>query len=225
VIIPWTNLHRYMHQIEFPRDILDDRGGKVALRVSRKDLEELILTQSVYGEGTWNNLKRLKLLVPVEELIGRISSLDRKLDRPPTGIPFVYDDELGDTRSVLVLKRFVLESLDCRCLLCKREWKTTQSRSKTFANHALKCPAYQAELAKLAAKLPRLGDAARRELIMERYLEVTEIGEFHRWDNNFSIKELRNNPNEIESERTRLERQGKQNERRGIRNGVADAIL
>ena len=204
--IPWTNIHRYMHQIEFPKDILEDNGSKVALRASRKDLEELILTKSVYGKGTWNKLKSLRLLVRVEELSCRISALDRLLDRPPTGIPYVYDDDLGDTRSVTVLKRFVTVSISCTCRLCGAEWRTTLSAAETYRKHIRKCALYPAALAKLTLQYPTLSAATRDELMMEKFLIRVEQGEFHRWDNSFSLAELRRNPNEVESEETRTRR-------------------
>jgi hypothetical protein len=68
VIIPSCKLSAYLDGIQFPVQILEEKGDRVARIEDREGLLELIEVDAVIGIGSWNRIRHLRLNRPVEEL-------------------------------------------------------------------------------------------------------------------------------------------------------------
>jgi hypothetical protein len=104
VIIASKNIPKYFHAITFPVNVLIEKGDDVALTVGRTDFMALIDADAIIGIGSWRRVRHFRLCRPLE-VIQRIRA--KILNRLPGATPLHYRDQLGDTHSVLVVKRHV----------------------------------------------------------------------------------------------------------------------
>lgn len=61
MIISAKNLRKYLHLLEYPVTILEEKGERAAFLADRADLESLIAQGSVVGVGSWSRVKRIRL--------------------------------------------------------------------------------------------------------------------------------------------------------------------
>ena len=80
MIIAARNLSGYFKTLQFPVEILEEKGDRVARVESRRGLLALIEVEAVIGIGTWNRIRHLRLNRPIEAL----AELRIKLQYPVT---------------------------------------------------------------------------------------------------------------------------------------------
>lgn len=61
MIIKAKNLHKYLHHIEFPVEILHARSDAVAHTVDRLTLLAMIERECLFGVGSWDKLRYLRM--------------------------------------------------------------------------------------------------------------------------------------------------------------------
>lgn len=71
VIIPSHKLPAYFQSLQFPVQILEEKGDRIARIEDRAGLLMLIEADVVIGVGTWKRLRRLRLNMPVDALASR----------------------------------------------------------------------------------------------------------------------------------------------------------
>lgn len=78
MIIPSKKLPSYFRVLEFPVQILEEKGDQVARVESKRGLMALIDAEVVIGIGSWNRIRHLRLNRPLESM----SDLRIKLGYP-----------------------------------------------------------------------------------------------------------------------------------------------
>ena len=68
VIIPSKKLSTYFRTLQFPVQILEEKGDQVARVEDKRGLMALIETEAVIGIGSWNRIRHLRLNRPMESL-------------------------------------------------------------------------------------------------------------------------------------------------------------
>lgn len=97
MIIPSSNLSKYLHGITFPLDVLEEKADRVAITVSVDEFLRLVSMGAVIGIGSRTRLKRVRLntlTAPAQQAVKAI--LERSGSITTGASKEVFRESLGD---------------------------------------------------------------------------------------------------------------------------------